>query len=133
MSNTTNKKDRNPAMLSFSLPKPFTYENATYQDFSFDFSTLTGNDSAAVERIMKTRNVLITVPEWETDYHILLAVRASKTPVTESVLRALPIRYFNKIRVAVRSFLLSLDWDEEEETTSENDVLSLPEAIEPVR
>ena len=62
--------------------EPFTYQGMTYEKLTFNWKTLSGKDSAAIERELLNRNV------------------------TADALYELPLPEFRAICLAARSFLL---------------------------
>lgn len=88
------------------LKAPFTWEGRTYKKFKFDWGTLTGRDGLAIESEMQALGTPVVIPSLSGDYLIRMAARASVDPVGVDVLLALPLRDYNRIRSAARSFLL---------------------------
>jgi len=88
------------------LGEPFTYEGKTFSELHFDWSKLTGKDSLAIERELQLRSIPVAVREISCDYQLLLAVKSSREKVSSDFIQALPIKKFNKIVNAARSFLM---------------------------
>lgn len=92
---------------------PFTYEGQTYTELTFDFSTLTGQDSQAVENEMLARGRTMAVPEFDGGYLCGMAARActyrtadGRQTVSGKTISAMPVRAYRKIIGRMRTFLL---------------------------
>lgn len=103
-----------PDVYTHKLARPFTYENKTVTELSFDFSTLTGNDTVAIESELNHRLKNLMYPHLSWEFMTLMAVRACTTRgenglrvVDEKFLKALPMRDYNRIVGAARNFLLA--------------------------
>lgn len=113
---TLEKEARESADISIytrKLKKPFTYENKTVEELSFDFSTLTGEDAIAIESELNRRMKNLVLPHLSWEFMTLMAVRAYISRdkndlriVDEKFLKALPMGDYNAIIGAARSFLL---------------------------
>ena len=88
------------------LKDPFTWEGRTYKKFKFDWGKLTGRDGLAIESEMQALGTPVVIPSLSGDYLIRMAARASVETVSVDVLLGLPLREYNRIRSAARSFLL---------------------------
>ena len=121
MSENTNKKDiidaeefavaEKEAALStdtyvHKLEKPFEFEGKTYEELTFDWGGLTGEDSLAIENEMQSHGRVIITPEFSGHYLSCMAARACTAKVGTDFLSALPLREFNAIRSKARSFLM---------------------------
>ena len=102
-----------PALYTHKLEKPFTYENKTVDELRFDFGTLTGADTIAIEAELNHRLKNLMYPHLSWEFMSLMAVRACTTRdgnglrvVDEKLLKALPMRDYNRIVGAARNFLL---------------------------
>lgn len=85
---------------------PFTYEGKTYEEITFDWGKLTGEDSLSIEAEMNALGKMIISPEFSGEYLIRMAALASSPKIGADVLQKLSLKDFNKIRSAARSFLL---------------------------
>lgn len=92
--------------FTYTLPKPFTYEGKTYEELTFDWGKLTGNDSMAIEGEVNALGKAVITPEFSSEYLVRMAARACTVKIDIDVLLAMPLASFNKIRAAARSFLL---------------------------
>lgn len=102
-----------PALYTHRLKKPFTYENKTVEQLDFDFGALTGADTLAIEGELNHRLKNLMYPHLSWEFMSLMAVRACTTRdgnglrvVDEKLLKALPMRDYNRIVGAARNFLL---------------------------
>ena len=93
--------------------KPFTHEGVTYDELTFDFETLTGNDSLEVERdLLTTRGRTLVTPEFDSNYLAGMAARActyredGRRTVSRHTIAAMPIGDYRKICKEVQNFLL---------------------------
>ncbi len=91
------------------LDKPFEYEGKTYESIHFNWGKLTGNDALAIENEITAMGSAVVIPSLSGEYLIRMASRASAEGIAVNVLTAMPIREYNKIRSAARSFLLRTD------------------------
>lgn len=95
------------------LRKPFTYANTTVEALHFDFSSLTGEDSIAIEAELNRRMKNLVLPQLSWEFMTLMAVRACTDRgandlrvVDEKFLKALPMGDYNAVIGAARAFLL---------------------------
>ena len=85
---------------------PFTYEGKTYENLVFDFGRLTGADSLAVAREMKSRGQILVSREIDDDYCDRMALRACDQKIGLDTLLAMPVRDYNRIFSRMRSFFI---------------------------
>ena len=95
------------------FPEPFTYQGMTYEKLTFNWKTLSGKDSAAIERELLNRNVTTVVAEFTPEYLTAMAARVCTyrnadgfRTITADALYELPLPEFRAICLAARSFLL---------------------------
>lgn len=86
--------------------RPFTYEGKTYKELVFDWGSLTGEDSLAIENEMSSLGKPLIAPEFSGEYLIRMAARACNERIGSDALAAMPLVDYNKIRNMARSFLL---------------------------
>jgi len=86
--------------------KPYEYEGKSYEEMTFDWGKLTGNDGLSIENEMQQLGKTVIVPTFSGEYLIRLAARACSVPIGSDAFLNMPISDFNKIRSAARSFLL---------------------------
>ncbi len=88
------------------LRRPFEYEGKTYETLTFDWGSLTGDDSLAIEAEMQAMGKPVIVPTFSGEYLIRMAARACTPRLGSDVLGKMPISEYNRIRSKARSFLL---------------------------
>lgn len=98
-----------PEAITIRLRKPFTYEGRTFEELTFDWNKLTGNDSLAIEGEMQAMSIPLITPTFSGEYLVRMAARSCTETIDQLLLRALPIADFNKVRNAARSFLLKTE------------------------
>lgn len=89
--------------------KPFECEGKKYEELTFDWGSLTGQDSLAIEREMAQLGLPLVTPEFSGEYLVRMAARACTMKIGSDVLCRLPLKDFNRIRSRARSFLLKLE------------------------
>ena len=104
------------SVYTHKFKKPVTFEGCTFDELTFDFGRLTGNDSLAIEDEMEAMNKPVIVPTFSGQYLTRVAARACTTMLTSSdgkqrrvgadVIMALPISDYSRIRGRARTFLL---------------------------
>lgn len=85
---------------------PFVYEDKTYEELTFDWSKLTGNDSLAIENELQMLGKPLIVPEFSGEYLIRVAARACTVAIGADALLSMSMVDYNKIRSRARSFLM---------------------------
>lgn len=100
---------QNDDIYTHTFKKPFTYEGQTYETLTFDFSALTGEDAIAAQDEMDRVRKAALVPAANITYLSVIAARACIVPLAVNVLRATPLRDFNRITGRARAFLLGAE------------------------
>ena len=90
-----------------TFAKPFVYEDKEFTSLTFDFDTLTGADSLAVENELQRQGITVIVPTFSGEYLIRIAARACTEQIGSDALKQMRIADYNKIRSKARSFLLN--------------------------
>ena len=111
-----------------TLKNPFTYEGVTYKKLTFNWDSLSGRDSVAIERDLIRRGITTVMAEFTPEYLAAMAARACTYrneedfhTVKAETLYALPMRDFRQICGAARRFLMRSESEPEtEEDGSEN-------------
>lgn len=111
-----------------TFKNPFTYQGVTYKKLTFDWESLSGKDSVAIERDLLRRGLTTVLAEFTPEYLAAMAARACTyrnaegfRTVTADVIYAVPLREFRKICGAARRFLMRSESEPEtEEAGSEN-------------
>lgn len=91
--------------LVHKFSKPFTFENKTYEELTFDFDALTGRDYAAIENELRVTGHAVLVAAFDGDFLIRMCAKACTAKIGVDTLMAMPFRDYNKIRNAARGFL----------------------------
>lgn len=91
---------------TLKFDKPFECEGKTYDELTFDWGSLTGADSLAIENEMAQLGKPLIAPEFSGEYLVRMAARACTLKIGSDILCKLPLGYYNKIRSNARSFLL---------------------------
>lgn len=95
------------------LTKPLSYEGTTFEVLEFDWTTLTGQDSLAIETEMARKQKTLVNAVWSQDYLAGMAVRACTwrgqvgQRISTGTLEALPIADFLQICNRTRFFLIA--------------------------
>lgn len=93
--------------------KPFSYQGQTFEELSFDWDSLTGGDSLAIENEMRAHGVTLVLPAYTGEYLAGMAARActarneaGKRVIGTDAIRAMSLGDFQKICGRARTFLL---------------------------
>lgn len=96
-----------------TFQKPFTYQGTTYDKLTFNWDSLSGKDSIAIERELINRRLTVVTAEYTPEYLAAMAARACTyrnddgfRTVNTDMLYALPLPEFRQICEAARVFLL---------------------------
>mgnify|MGYP004515487849 CR=1 FL=1 len=95
----------NDGVFTLHLVRPIEHEGKTYTDLTFDFDSLSGNDSLAIERELQMLGHTVIVANFDSEYLIRVCVKACTEPLGIDALGKLSIRDFNRLRNTVRGFL----------------------------
>lgn len=93
-------------MFVLRFKKPISYNGKEYSELAFDFEALTGRDSLDVEKELTRSGTQIVVPAFNGEYLVRIAARACTTRVGYDVVYNMSIIDYNKLRSAVRNFLM---------------------------
>ena len=91
-------------VYTHEFKKPFTCEGNTYESLTFNFDSLSGADSLAIENEMMALGKPLVAPEFSGEYLIRMAAKAAK--ISSTVIEAMPLADYNRIRSHARTFLL---------------------------
>ena len=104
--------EEDSGIYTHEFKRPFTYEGRTYEQLSFDWESLSGKDSVAIERELLNRNIAVVHAGFTPEYRAAMAARACTyrnedgfRAVTTNMIYALPLGEFRKICIAARNFL----------------------------
>lgn len=94
------------SLFTMRFKKPLKYQGQEFDELSFDFESLTGRDSIIVEKELTRNGVQIVAPAFNGEYLIRIAARACTTRVGYDIIYDMTISDYNKLRSAVRNFLM---------------------------
>ena len=94
----------NTGVYTHVFKKPFEYEGKTYTELTFNFERLSGRDMVSIETEMQMNNEYALAPEISRSFQGKMAAKAAG--FGSDVLEAMPLKDFNKITNAARSFLI---------------------------
>ena len=94
----------NTGVYTHVFKKPFEYEGKTYTELTFNFERLSGRDMVSIETEMQMNNEYCLAPEVSRSFQAKMAAKAAG--IGSDVLDAMPIKDFNRITNAARSFLI---------------------------
>ena len=104
--------EEDSGIYTHEIKRPFTYEGRTYEHLTFDWESLSGKDSVAIERELLNRNIAVVHAGFTPEYLAAMAARACTyrnedgfRAVTTNMIYALPLGEFRKICIAARNFL----------------------------
>lgn len=96
-----------------TFQNPFTFESVTYEKLTFNWDSLSGGDSVAIERELLRRGLITVMAEFTPEYLAAMAARACTyrnddgfRTITTDAVYAMPLREFRKICGAARRFLM---------------------------
>ena len=89
-------------VYTHTFKKPFEYEGKTYTELTF--KKMTGRDMVSIETEMQMNNEYCLAPEVSRSFQAKMAAKAAG--IGSDVLDAMPIKDFNRITNAARSFLI---------------------------
>ena len=87
--------------------KPFLYKNVSYDELTFDFDRLKGSDGLNCERELQSLGLAMLVPTFNGEYQIRIAAKACTSIIDSDALQNMSLYDCNKIKDAVRSFLIA--------------------------
>ncbi len=93
-------------VYTHKFAKPFECEGKKYNELTFDWGSLTGEDALAIENEMSQLGKPLITPEFSGEFLIRMAARACTTKIGSDVLSKMPLCDYNKVRNNARSFLL---------------------------
>lgn len=96
----------NVTLFEIQFKKPVTYNGKEYSELSFDFEKLTGRDGLAIEEELQMMNRAVIVPALSGEYLVRMAARACTEKIGADIFDYMPIKDYNRIRSAARSFLI---------------------------
>lgn len=100
------KQEPDTAAYTHHFGKPFTWEDRTYEELTFDWGSLTGADHLEIENELMAMGKTLVTPAFSGDFLAGMAVRACTSKLNVQTLKKMPIRDFQAITKRARSFLL---------------------------
>lgn len=106
------KAEESQDTFVFDFRKPFVFEDESFDSLAFDFSSMTAEDSLAIEAELAAINQPALIFAFSGEYLIRLAMRACTTRRKDGrrlgidAFKKLPIFAYARIRDRARSFLL---------------------------
>ena len=95
--------------FTHKFKKPFLYDGKEYESLTFDFESLSGNDTLQIERELAKQGRTVIVPEFNGDYLAAMASKACTDEIGADAFDHMSLRDFNAIRGAARRFLLNVE------------------------
>ena len=107
-----NKNEVRPSVGKYvhKFSKPFVFEEKTYEQLTFDFSTLTGKDAMSIENELQAKGQTVLIPEYHHGYLLAFAARACVEKIPSDAYEYMPINDYNAIRKAARNFMMGQDF-----------------------
>jgi len=96
----------NLSQFTSKLKKPFEYMGKSYEELTFDFDSLSGQDCLDIGNELAARGVTVVAPEFSTEYQRTFAAKACIQRLPSDAYPMLPAKEFLKIVRAARTFLL---------------------------
>ena len=107
------EKEPDSERYTHYFKRPFTYQGRTVETLTFDWDTLSGRDSLAIERELRTKNITLVIPAYTGEYLVGMAARAcvdrteeGKRFVGTDMIQAMPLGDFQQITKQARNFLI---------------------------
>ncbi len=89
------------------LKKPLDYNGHIYESITLDLDKLTGKDSMEVEQeLMQRKKGAVIYGALNNDYILGIAAKACREPLGSDAFLAMSLKDHNKVKEAVRNFLL---------------------------
>ena len=82
----------NDGVFTLHLTRPLEHEGKSYSDLTFDFDSLSGSDSLAIERELQMLGHTVIVANFDSEYLIRVCVKACTEPLGIDALGKLSIR-----------------------------------------
>lgn len=102
-------------VYTHKLLRPLSFERDTFKELTFDWGTLTAEDSIAIEGELALNGKAVIVPEFSGDFLLRMAARACTTRGENGkrlgidAFLKLSLPDYNRIRGRARGFLLRLE------------------------
>lgn len=102
-------EDLSAGLYTYVFKKPFEWDGKIYGQLTFDFDSLTGRDTLAIERELNANRIMVVVRTLSAEFQVRAAARACTEKIGIDALEALPAKDFEKIMNHVRNFFASAD------------------------
>ena len=94
------------SVYTHKFSRPFDYEGRTITELSFDFDSLTGRDSLAVEAELRASGLPLVMKSFDGGYLVRMCARAcTDDKIGHDVFDVMPVKDYNKITSISRRFL----------------------------
>jgi len=102
------KTEEPDTMRSYThkFKRPFTYGGITYEELTFDWDSLTGQDGLDIEAELLLLGKTVVAPEFSSAYQSAMAAKACTEKIGSDAFALMPLSAFNSIRRNARNFLL---------------------------
>lgn len=92
-------------VYTHKFSRPFDYEGRTITELSFDFDSLTGRDSLAVEAELRASGLPVVLKSFDGGYLVRMCARAcTDEGISHDVFDVMPVKDYNKITGVSRRF-----------------------------
>ncbi len=92
--------------FTYKFRKTYEYDGKNFNEVTFNWDRLTGNDALAIENELQQLGKAIIVPAFSGEYLVRMCARACTEGIGADFFGKMPIADYNRIRSAARSFLL---------------------------
>ena len=106
---------------TIKLKRPLEYNKKTYTELRFDWDSLDGSDSLAIEEEFEALGKVLIVDEYNSAYLLRLAAKACTENIGYDAFEVMHIHDYRKVKRAARSFLLVSNLKEETEENGSAD------------
>ena len=103
------KEEMQEGVYEHVFKRPFEWEGKVYGKLVFDFDSLTGKDTLAIDRELTAQGIFAVVRSLNVEFQIRAAARACKEKLGTDAFEAMPIRDFEKIMNHVRGFFAAAE------------------------
>jgi len=98
--------DRPAFEYTHIFSEPFTFMGKTHNELHFDWGTLKGRDSLAIESELQALGVTVVMPAFSGHYLCRMAARACREKIGSDAFPLMALHDFIRITGAAKSFLL---------------------------
>ncbi len=92
-------------MAKLQLKKPLKIDGEEVKEIEYDLDSLTGTDVQQVTQEMQKLNILVAVPELDTNYHAMLFAKAAGIDYTD--MQRMSLKDYTTATGVVRDFFLA--------------------------